>query len=322
MVEITVIQNGFHSFKEFRSNKSNTSTMSSFKYLIDNRGFFAKVAGMAIVPSQFTEEDSNQIVRDARNHSRAHPRLPRIHSFTTRGDTMIHGVVIYPPHTSGNKFDSCILYHNPNAVTVAQHLQTKVLASVPAQLLEMYQVPIILYDYRGVGLSRDVDQSDLTSTTIRFRPTYKSVVDDGLTALQYSLDMFGCVNVWGGSLGGAVATISTDQHLTRFPASAPRLTLFNLDSFTTTCAVVWPNWSLANLVGNIFGGLMDAESAMKRVIEAGIKVTILCHAKDPVIPAGARIADAFRENPSVEIIDSPEYGHANLSNDMVRMLAV
>ena len=135
---------------------------------------------------------------------------------------------------------------------------------------------------------------------------------------------FGEVEVWGSSLGGGVATVSLERYLNNNPLDVRRVSINNHDSFTTTPRVVFPNYPLvADSVGWLVGGNLDAQTPMRSLIERGVKVTVLCHQNDPVIPAGARMgefASQFRHRDNVSVIYSPEYGHANLSSDMVRQL--
>lgn len=62
---------------------------------------------------------------------------------------------------------------------------------------------------------------------------------------------------------------------------------------------------------------------MKNLIDRGVKVTVLCHTKDPVIPFGARMGDFVRTLPkkaNATVFTSPHDGHANLSSDMIDVL--
>ena len=74
----------------------------------------------------------------------------------------------------------------------------------------------------------------------------------------------------------------------------------------------------------MLGANLDAMAPMKNMINRGIKVTVLYHTKDPVIPFGARMGDFIQtlpENANISVLSSPQYGHANLSPDMVDFLA-
>ena len=118
-------------------------------------------------------------------------------------------------------------------------------------MLETKSCPILLYDYRGVGLNQDA----AVSSSLRFHATYESVVNDGQAALKYALTKFQEVEVMGSSLGGAVATASLDRYLAKSPLDANRITrLVNHDSCTTTPRVVFPNHSwFADSIGHIVG---------------------------------------------------------------------
>lgn len=62
---------------------------------------------------------------------------------------------------------------------------------------------------------------------------------------------------------------------------------------------------------------------MKNLIDRGVKITVLCHTKDPVIPFGARMGDFVQTLPkktNATVFTSPHYGHVNLSSDMIDIL--
>ncbi len=281
--------------------------------MIENRGGMAYVTGMVLVPSQFMEnaKKSRKILNQVDQNS--------IEPFTFRvdGDT-VHGIIYYPDGWKRENKSACILYHNPNGMTVASYFNRNRLTWTPGEFMKAAKCPIILYDYRGTGLNSEVFQ--LSST--KLSPTYVTVVNDGLRALQCALGLFQSVKVVGSSLGGGVATISLENHLKSWPSDAARVSLVNHDSFTKTPRVVLPSlgW-VADQIGWLAGGLLDAETPMKDLVARGISITVLSHQRDPVIPVGARMAEsAVVKAPKVRVIESPLRGHADLSDDMIREL--
>ena len=130
--------------------------------------------------------------------------------------------------------------------------------------------------------------------------------------------------MWGSSLGGGVATISLERHLSKVPEDSKRVSITNHDSFTTTPRVVFPSApNFADVAGWVVGGNLDAQTPMTSLIERGVKVTVLCHNQNPVIPQGARMAEYathLKYKPNVSLIYSEKYGHANLSSDMIHQL--
>jgi len=177
-----------------------------------------------------------------------------------------------------------------------------------------------MYDYRGTGLSQ-TNETFIGSQSMSFRPTYESVVSDAEAIITYVLGTYNSVDIWGSSLGGGVSTVALDKVLQKRAIALSRLRLFNHDSFTTTTQVVMPNWpKFGRVCGSVLGGLIDAETSMRNLIALGVRVIILCHQLDPVIPVKARMADLFRNSNNVWIIYSPYYGHADLSDDMIANL--
>jgi hypothetical protein len=287
--------------------------------MITNRGGFALVTGLMMVPSQFgaNKELSLKIIENAARGSKTF----KIENFqlTIEDGSHIRGIIYYPHGWNPEDKSRAVLYHSPNKATISDFFINDDLATTPGEIAEISKCPVIMYDYRGVGLSQDNYESSL-----RFRPTYHSVVVDGTAIQRYALERFKYVETWGSSLGGAVGTKALDAHTEKFPADVKRLDFKNHDSLTTTSRVVLPSlgWC-ADWIGWPLGGNLDAEVSMKRLIQRGVKITVLCHRRDPVMPAGARMADLIEALPkkeNVRLIYSPQYGHANLSYDMIEQL--
>lgn len=299
------------------------ATCQSVNWMIINRGGLAFITGLVMVPSQFLGPDDNRAheIIDAvcLNNRHNDYRIEKIF-IEDQGD--IVGIICYPKDWNLRDNSRCVLYNNPNAVTVPGYFEgmSMSLSWTPEKILNLTNCPLILYDYRGTGLSQD----NMTSSSLSFRPTYETVVVDGVSALKYALKKFQSVEVWGSSLGGGVATTALDRYLIANPNDQDRVTLTNHDSFTTTSRVVAPTWPMtADILGSIVGGKLDAETSIKNLIARGIKVTVLCHKRDPVIPAGARMAEFIETLPqtnNLSLIYSEEYGHANLSLDLIGQL--
>lgn len=297
------------------------SSIRTVNWVIENRGGFAWLTGLVMVPSQFLGPKavrSNQIIAGVAESDNF--KIKRF-SLPVKGtDTSVEGIIYYPRDWNPSDHSRCVLYHNPNGITASGYFKDGQLAWTPAEVLKLAECPILMYDYRGTGLSSE----NTCMTSLAFRPTYETVAVDGQTTLSYALDHFQSVSVVGSSLGGGVATVSLERHLKANPDDDRRVSLTNHDSFSTTPKVVMPEWPrAANWAGWVLGGLLDAETSMKSLVERGIPITVLCHNRDPVIPRGARMAEFIETLPrkrNVSLIYSPEYGHAHLSQDMVRKL--
>lgn len=294
----------------------------SINWVIENRGGLAKIIGLIMVPAQHmadTHAESNRIINRLVNDGLDNGNIEKIS--IPMGDKTIEGIICYPKNWNKEDKSQCILYHNPNAVATAGFIHGNKLSSTPGELFEKRNCPIIMYDYRGVGLNQDVTTPN---PNYKFHATYESVVVDGQAALEYALSKFGKVEVMGSSLGGGVATASLDRHLTKNPLDLRRVELINHDSFTTTPRVMFPNLGrVADCAGHVIGANLDAMTPMKNLIERGVKVKVLCHTKDPVIPFGARMGDfvlSLPKSDNVTVFNSPRWGHANLSPEMLAAL--
>jgi len=298
------------------------STVTTIKSVCDitdwsitNRGGFAQLAGLLMVPSQYIGPDqqtAEEIIDSLSSCS--------IKKFNIKENgTEINGLIYFPPDWDTTDNSRCVLYHNPNGITAAGYFSNGNLSWTPYEICKLRQCPIIFYDYRGTGLSKD----NLSCSSTAFRPTYDSIVVDGSAVLRMALNSFRFVEIWGSSLGGGVATVSLDQHLAIYPNDVNRVDLTNHDSFSKTSRVIMPSWKkTGDCLGYIFGGQLNAEKSMMSLIDKGVKITIICHENDPVIPEGARIIDSFGHllNTNLLLVKSPLYGHANLSQDLISFL--
>lgn len=297
------------------------SSVRAVDWMIENRGGFAFLTGLVMVPSQFLSPQAvkaHQVIAEAARNDNF--TIKRFALPVKDTDTSVEGIIYYPRGWDQTDHSRCVLYHNPNGITASGYFVDGHLAWTPAEILKLAGCPILMYDYRGTGLS----SKNTCMSSLAFRPTYETVAVDGQTALGYALNRFQSVSVVGSSLGGGVATVSLERHLKANPRDVRRVSLTNHDSFSTTPKVVMPEWPrTADWAGWALGGLLDAETPMKSLVERGIPIKVLCHDQDPVIPRGARMAEFVKTLPrqrNVSVIHSPERGHANLSLDMVREL--
>lgn len=290
--------------------------------LIENRGGLANLVGLLIVPSQFAcskAQESNETIDYAASYIKA--KIEKFHLKVNSGNTTVSGIIYYPEGWDQSDTSLCVVYHNPNLATTAKYFDDGDLSHVPGELLELTKCPIIMYDYRGTGLSSDNTWLD----TVTFHPTYESIVADGEAVLKYAFSKFDFVKIVGTSLGGGVATVALDRHLLKENLNdATRTDLVNHDSFSTTPRVIIPNnHDVADCLGGAVGGLLDAETSMKNLIDRNVPIVILCQRHDFVIREGARMAETVENLPpkqNVSIIDNQGHGHGNLSNEMLSRL--
>lgn len=295
------------------------SSSRSIDWTVENRGGIAKLVGFLMVPSQFLGpkfSECQQIINSACQYSRTHGGLVRQIQIEHKAG-LLNVVICYPRGWDPDDSSRCVVYHNPNGATVAQFFENNRLSHVAGAILDLRRCPIILYDYQGTGLNENPEEI----SSLKFRPTYESIVEDGLCVLNYALKTFTNVDVWGSSLGGGVATASLERYLAKNPSEAGRVSITNHDSFTTTSRVVLPGSpQVADCLGWMLGGNLDAQTPMESLVKRGVKVTVLCHEKDPVIPPGARMAEfvsQFADEGNLSVINSPKWGHAHLSYDML-----
>ncbi len=291
--------------------------------VIVNRCGLAFYVGKLLVPSQRTcpnAQKSLEIIDRA-----AEAVAGRIEKFLLPVDQdLLTGLIYYPPDWDRADQSRCVIHHHGNGATLSEYFKTGKLECTPAELSKLTGCPIIMYDYRGTGLS-SVDR-----TGSKVRPTYESIVDDGGKVLRFALEKFKDITIMGSSLGGAVATISLARHLNRqTPSTSPyfapgRVRLASVGSFTTSTSVFLPKWpKIGPWVGWAIGGFVDAASPMKTLIEQKIPIIVLCHQNDYSIRRGARMAElvsALPPKPNVSVFYSQEEGHSNLSEDMMERL--
>ncbi|MCB1112716.1 MAG: alpha/beta hydrolase [Chlamydiia bacterium] len=294
--------------------ETSSQSVSGF---IQNRGGLAQIVGLLMVPSQFLGPDLDaceRIINNACQNERY--KIERVQFQHKAGN--LEGVICYPNGWNSEDKHRCVSYHNPNAITLADFFDNGAPNHTIQTILNLFRLPVILYDYRGTGLN----QGDYECSSLKFRPNYETIVEDGISALTYALQNYHEVITWGSSLGGGVATVSLERHLSVNSDDAHRVRLVNHDSFTKTARVVMPGhpW-IADVAGWLFGGNLDAQTSMERLSERSVKIVVLCHTKDFVIPQGARMAEfvsKLKNTGNISLIYSPEVGHANLSVDMIR----
>jgi len=300
------------------------SSSQSVNWMIVNRGGFAKLTGLMMVPSQFLGPDlegSQQIIDDACQNSQQYGLTVKTIDIKEKSG-VLKAVICYPQGWDLSNRSRCTLFHNPNGIVTAEFFEEGRLSLTAGDVLNLKKCPIILYDYRGTGLN----QSATCFSSLKFRATYETVVEDGLSALNYALEQFEQVDIWGSSLGGGVAAVSLERYLNRNPGDVQRVTITSHDSFTKTARVILPNHQrVADCLGWLVGGNLDAQTAMTHLVERNIKVMVLAHLQDPVIPSGARmyeyVSHQFSKKGNVSLICSPHLGHANLSFDQINELS-
>lgn len=303
------------------------STAKAARWVWDKHAGLARVTGFAVVPSQFIGpglEESTEIIDEAVERSAAN-RLPSIEKVSFP-DSELKGIVIYPPGYDRTDMSKAVLYNNPNGMVVARFFTGRELHlyTPPYQFMLRYNCPVIMYDYRGTGLSSGLEE-DCGSSIIARRPDAGTVVEDGIVALRTAASRYQKVLTIGSSLGGGVATAALESYISGTPVESQslakdRFSLINHDSFRTTGSVVAP-WPI-DKVASLFGAQIDAETAMRSLVERQVKILVLCHDQDPVIPERARIAlmDGLAEAPTVSIVRSDDYGHANLDATMLEAM--
>jgi len=288
--------------------------------IIESRSGLAPLTGKMLLPSQFLgpdEKRSQKIMAEAADYYG-----DRLQSVSVPvDDTTMEAFVLWPEGWDRGDLSRCIVYSNPNGVTVPQVFEEGVLGWTPAEVMEAKRVPMIFYDYRGSGVNKKVKAN--RSFIGRCSSTYASVVLDGEAALKCAKEQLGFENVtmWGSSLGGGVASVAVERYLKkRNWQPLAHISIVNHDSFTTTARVALPYFKkLADFLGSLVGIQIDAQKSMKNLVNRGLKVTVLCHLGDPVIPRGARMAELFSNScpENVKVFCSSEYGHAHLSFDML-----
>ncbi|WP_257267295.1 alpha/beta hydrolase [Endozoicomonas sp. ONNA2] len=310
---------------------------SSVSWLLENRLGVAKRVGQELLPSQilpwwtgnFPPEgadfpdlsETHKLAETLSQARAADSRRPRLTVPVTLGSGSIKlkGAICYPPGWNPEDKSSCIVFHNPNATVLSRMLLpggNLEPGLAPGKLQSAENCPVLLYDYRGTGLNEEALRG----------ATYETVVQDGQTAIECALANYDFVTVVGTSLGGGVATVALARHLAaeENQGDITRVKLVSHDSFTTTSRVVRPDIPrLADWVGWLVGGHIDAEAAMRELLDKDVGIIVLNQADDLVIPLGARMSELigpFQDHPNVFCREFQQGHHGYLSQDMVAYL--
>ena len=299
-----------------------------FKWLLENRFGLAKLAGAALVPSQFERVcdselsalQANELCQTTFDDKRSYERVS-----VKDGDTELEAVICYPPgwHHKECETADCVVFNNPNGITVAGlfNLDNTLNESfLPGAIQQIKACPVILYDYRGTGMNK---------TSSAPWPTANTIVKDASAVLKYAAERFrfGHLTLAGSSLGGGVATASLERVLNESDSLTPdRVSLINHDSFTTSGRVVIPRFPrFADALAWLLGGNLNALKPMKKLINRKVSITVINNLGDHVIPHGARMLESVREmgdRPHIKTVDDcvPKV-HAILTEKIYRELS-
>ena len=334
----------------------NTAT-DLIHWSIENRLGAAKLFGALVVPAQFANPDvsNSQLLAEACNTEKQKSGHVVQSDIARYGNTELTVAVCYPPGWPTGDTSRCVLYHNPNAVTIGSYFQRSCDASTslesvqpgfrceyshsglkgvtdkwatnathcPGIIQDMRQCPVIFYDYRGVGINKQ---------TTPFFPTCETIVQDGLTTLHYALTHFNQVEIFGTSLGGAVATASLDRYPGSTDSLKARVQINVLDSFTTTAHVLFPDQGLwIDNLGWLLGAYLDGAKHADNLIHKDFKISVSNHTRDEVIPHKAQLAthilaqDISKPNVQVHLggrkIDRFLYfNHGSMTEDVQQFL--
>ncbi len=321
---------------------------------IENRLGAAKLLGALVVPAQFRQSkvSSSQLLAEACNANNQKSGHVVRSDTAHYGDTTLTVAVCTPPMWRAGDTSRCVLYHNPNAATISSYFQrgnppparpgclpeqhchsglkgtfgdqTASGLHGPGIIQDIRRCPVILYDYRGVGINKQ--------TTPLF-PTCETIVQDGLAALHYALLRFDKVEILGTSLGGAVATASLDRYPSPAYSLKGRVSISVLDSFSTTPHVMFPDqgpW-IDNL-GWLLGAYLDGAGHTDSLIRKGFKIAVSNHVNDEVIPSKAQLAnhvlDRNASEPNVRVhlsgkeIDHYSFNHGSFTEDVQEFLSL
>jgi hypothetical protein len=294
----------------------------------------SKLVGVRLISAQLhilhAQQQSRKIIDTVCNAEQADGcRFEKISM--SYGSVNLSGVICYPPGWDANENSDCILYHNPNGHTISQFFSNNKLATTdegqvdgvitdtPGNMQKLKNCPIILYDYRGTGINK-------TEGIWYYLPTAtaETAIEDGITALHYALTRFsGNVIILGSSMGGGIATVSLANYLDATDDCKnieSRVTIINHDSYTTTSCVMIPQYpNLANTLGSWLKSQIDAQEAMECLSKRTVKILVLAHGKDNIIPKGARMITFFpvESSTTTSSFTSERFGHANLSADQL-----
>lgn len=281
---------------------------------VQAKGSTGQIAAMPLIPSPNQGPDASFYGRSLRAALRLFP--DNLVGSAKKVEIQQNGikftcVILYPKGFDVSNKSKCVLYNNPNGVTVDQLLKDGFdPLSAPYKIFKKTACPMILYDYRGTGVNQK-PEADIM-------PNQFNVILDGISALNYAIEEFQEVAVWGSSLGATVAAIACDLYLAEHPDQRDNLSLYSIDGYTSTKAVILPQRILD--IPHVQAPSINAKSAESNLIEQKVKVVALCHLADFVITQEARLFNPMKPNPSVKYISSPKYGHGNLTDDMLNEL--
>lgn len=280
---------------------------------LNERGGFHQLAHFCMLPHNYQGPDLRTARRTIREMKASLPTefIEKLEEVEFEGNGLhISGVIIYPKDAN---LEKCVVYYSPGEVTIAELLANGLdRNSTPYHLLRHSKCPMILFDYQGTGLNQTERDVDAVVTA-------NEITLEGGAVLNYAMEKFKQVDVWGSSLGGAVATVACDNYLREHPDHLSRLSLFNHDSFTNSIDAVSKDKNMIEFA-SLFGGNLNALPAMQSLVQRRLKITVLSHQRDPVIQPGAKIIDQMRPSRNVTLIRSELHGHGNLTNDMLDKL--
>ena len=297
------------------------------RWPIENRLGVAKLFGTLVVPAQFTRTNlpSLQLLAEACNQKNQKSGHRVQLDLAIYGDTKLMVAVCYPPNWPNGDTSRCVLYHNPNRITIASYFRRNYydvggseqnrfdprighsgLKNSPPTIshlgLKQFAADQVTSAAHSPGIIQDIRQCPIILYDYRgagineqatpFFPTCQTVVEDGRTTLHYALTHFDQVEVFGTSLGGAVSTASLDSYQCSTDVLKDRIKKVNvLDSFSDTSHVLFPaqgHW-IENL-GWLFGAHIDGKKHVDSLISKGFNVAIANHTHDEIIPPEARLA--------------------------------
>jgi len=280
---------------------------------LNERGGFSQLVNFCMLPNNYRGPDLDAARRTIRATKASLPTefIEKLEEVAIEGNGLhISGVIIYPVEAS---LEKCVVYYTPNEVNISELLTNGLdQNSTPYHILRHSKCPMILFDYQRTGLNQKEGDDGFVVTS-------NEITLEGGAVLNYAMEKFRQVDVWGSSLGGAVATVACDNYLKEHPSHTSRLSLFNHDSFTNSIDVVSEDKGMIEFA-SLFGGNLDALPAMQSLVQRGLKITVLSHKRDPVIQPGARIIDKMGRHSNVTLIRSELHGHANLTKDMLDKL--
>ncbi len=307
-------------------------------WLTENHFGASKLVGKLLVPSQLdhlcSSSDATNMVNQlcGKNDSgepfkAADGTTFELVPFTYK-NTELNAVICYPPNWDKTKEGNnrCVVFNNPNGMLMTQFIyldgakvgQLKT-TMLPGHLQKDRKCPVIFYDYKGTGINK---------TPGAPWPTNKTIVKDGTTVLKFALSHYQNVEVAGTSLGGGVATASLENVISNdIDFDSSRVKLISHDSFSTTPRVILPSMpKIADTIGWLLGGFVNAERSMKKLLDRKIPVTVMHNLDDKVIGAGARMVDVVRSHASDEgvlIVENPlkfSNVHAMFTDKMAKAL--